>query len=596
MVRRRRLLLTYPPVLAEALGIMSVLTQLGFRPTTLTIAGGTITRTRAHHRVDTEGAAATDDLTRIDGRRSGIDDLLMLAAVHTDRTVVVKHGQGNINLAGGADFALDTTAQRILLIYDQESDTWNEVSRSASAGPAGPTGPAGTPGADGIPGYGVALPFNDAKAGSASVSGEGDYKLALAADLSSGVTSWAEAKNATQIRYHQHDQTNTDHSGYLDSIRAGDVLVIRAAHNRWLAYRFTADPTHTGALYTAAISLISYREDGGTGTLAGASVELLFSRGTGEAGQRGPVGYDGQPGYGAVLRYNTLRTGSDAVNANGHFKLASSTAPGTGISAWDAVKDAASLQLFTTDAGGTDQNDYLAALAVGDLITLRLAHNRWIAYRLTADPSITASVATLALTRASFNEAGGVGALTSTATDFLPSVAPSGADGATGPAGPPGLPGYNRVTTYNDIYFGPNTASQVAGAGDYALARPDSQTWGRNLWSNHKIATRLYLNEEEADGTHLGAFFGSLEAGSLVVFRLRLNTWIAYELTAAPVEQANGIWQFQIMYLAHDESGGQGTANGVVEDGNVDFLFARNEALAIGAFNAALYARALAPR
>lgn len=87
-------------------------------PSVLTINGGQITRTQVYHTVDTEGAAATDDLEYIGGGVVG--DLLILQPEHDTRTIVVKHNTvyGNIWLVGKADISLDDIHDHILLIYD----------------------------------------------------------------------------------------------------------------------------------------------------------------------------------------------------------------------------------------------------------------------------------------------------------------------------------------------------------------------------------------------------------------------------------------------------------------------------------------------
>lgn len=78
----------------------------------LTISAGAITATGNHHTVDTEGASATDDLETINGLSDG--DMCLIVAADASRTVVIKHGVGNIRLNGGVDFDLDNTEKGIL--------------------------------------------------------------------------------------------------------------------------------------------------------------------------------------------------------------------------------------------------------------------------------------------------------------------------------------------------------------------------------------------------------------------------------------------------------------------------------------------------
>lgn len=62
----------------------------------LVISSGAITTVRGHHRVDTEGGAATDDLDTINGGDN--NDLLLLFAADGSHTVRLRHAIGNIFL------------------------------------------------------------------------------------------------------------------------------------------------------------------------------------------------------------------------------------------------------------------------------------------------------------------------------------------------------------------------------------------------------------------------------------------------------------------------------------------------------------------
>jgi hypothetical protein len=77
-----------------------------------TIATGAVTVTNALDiAVDTEASAASDDLDTINGTVNG--QVVILRAVSSARTVVVKDGTGNLKLAG--DFSLDNNEDRIVL-------------------------------------------------------------------------------------------------------------------------------------------------------------------------------------------------------------------------------------------------------------------------------------------------------------------------------------------------------------------------------------------------------------------------------------------------------------------------------------------------
>ena len=82
-----------------------------------TISSGSITVDQSKHTVDTEGDASTDDLDTIN-RSAGNEEFLLLKAADDARTVVLKHGTGNIVTPSGDDYSLDSTDKVVLLIYD----------------------------------------------------------------------------------------------------------------------------------------------------------------------------------------------------------------------------------------------------------------------------------------------------------------------------------------------------------------------------------------------------------------------------------------------------------------------------------------------
>ena len=108
--------------LQPALGGSNYVIASGALTITGTVASANKNLSRIN--VDTEGAAATDDLDTITGGVSG--DILILAAANSTRTVVCKDGTGNMSLAG--DFSMDNTQDRIVLMY--EGTTWFELCRS----------------------------------------------------------------------------------------------------------------------------------------------------------------------------------------------------------------------------------------------------------------------------------------------------------------------------------------------------------------------------------------------------------------------------------------------------------------------------------
>jgi len=94
--------------------------------TELTIsAGGVITVTSNYHTVDTNGDAASDNLDTITiSGDIGEGSILILRPDHTDRTVVVRHDQGNILCNGNADITLDDSHDFAFLIYDETLVKW----------------------------------------------------------------------------------------------------------------------------------------------------------------------------------------------------------------------------------------------------------------------------------------------------------------------------------------------------------------------------------------------------------------------------------------------------------------------------------------
>lgn len=99
--------------------------------TELTIASGAITATQSQHRVDTEADAASDDLDTIT-MASGAGSMLFIAPAHTDRSIVLKHGTGNIATWNGEDVTLDNTAHWAMLM--RFGTTWLVIANSAGGG------------------------------------------------------------------------------------------------------------------------------------------------------------------------------------------------------------------------------------------------------------------------------------------------------------------------------------------------------------------------------------------------------------------------------------------------------------------------------
>lgn len=93
----------------------------------VTISGGVITVSSSYYSVDTEAAAATDDLDTITATTRD-SSLLLLRQSNNTHDVVVKHGTGNIHLKGSVDFTFTTQDNMLLLVKD--AGYWKEIGRA----------------------------------------------------------------------------------------------------------------------------------------------------------------------------------------------------------------------------------------------------------------------------------------------------------------------------------------------------------------------------------------------------------------------------------------------------------------------------------
>lgn len=102
-------------------------------PSELTIAAGVITVTTAtgSYRVDTAGDIPSDDLDTINGFAD--INLIKIRAEHADRTVVIKHGTGNIECPADTDISLLDTNHYVWLYYDSVLTKWVVIAPAAIA-------------------------------------------------------------------------------------------------------------------------------------------------------------------------------------------------------------------------------------------------------------------------------------------------------------------------------------------------------------------------------------------------------------------------------------------------------------------------------
>lgn len=106
--------------------------NLGNAPSTLTISGGEIDITNSYHLIDTQGAAASDELDTINGDLQG--DLLVLRIVSNSRVVTLKHNTGNIFFTSGADITLTSVNQVIILF--RAGSVWTGMGDTGGSVPA----------------------------------------------------------------------------------------------------------------------------------------------------------------------------------------------------------------------------------------------------------------------------------------------------------------------------------------------------------------------------------------------------------------------------------------------------------------------------
>lgn len=96
--------------------------------TTLTLSSDACTVTQNVHKIDTQAAAATDNLATLTiagNIRAG--HFLILYAANTAHVVTVKNGTGNLSLKGG-DFPMTSSKHFIILLL--VGTTWFELARS----------------------------------------------------------------------------------------------------------------------------------------------------------------------------------------------------------------------------------------------------------------------------------------------------------------------------------------------------------------------------------------------------------------------------------------------------------------------------------
>jgi hypothetical protein len=112
---------------------LTVHNKLNTRRNETTISSGAIAYTGAYMVVDTEGAAASDDLDTISGGSAG--DVVIIRSANDVRNVVLKHstaGANNLNLTNARDITLGVARDKVVLIRNSNG-FWEEVTHSTDS-------------------------------------------------------------------------------------------------------------------------------------------------------------------------------------------------------------------------------------------------------------------------------------------------------------------------------------------------------------------------------------------------------------------------------------------------------------------------------
>jgi len=126
-------------VLAAALSGSTLAIQLATlllsAPTTLTISGGVVTAAQTQHLIDTEGSAASDDLDTVTG--GATIPILILRPASGARTVVLKHGTGNLTCELAQNVSLADATDVAVLIWNGTGYTVSSYSTISPTGGLG---------------------------------------------------------------------------------------------------------------------------------------------------------------------------------------------------------------------------------------------------------------------------------------------------------------------------------------------------------------------------------------------------------------------------------------------------------------------------
>ena len=110
--------------------------NIAYTSSELTISSGVVTQTRAHHTIDTESDASSDDLDRLSNSSADDGTIVYLRQEASGRDVTVKHqagsGDGQFGLVNSEDFTIGTNGV-LILMRDTTNTQWIEIARSSAA-------------------------------------------------------------------------------------------------------------------------------------------------------------------------------------------------------------------------------------------------------------------------------------------------------------------------------------------------------------------------------------------------------------------------------------------------------------------------------
>ena len=106
----------------EADGSKQLTGIFNFEVESASISAGEINPSRSYLRVETEGAAASDDLNTINGGFDG--RILVIRAFNTAHTIVIKHGADNIDCGNLGDISLDSHEKVVIFKFSSTVAKW----------------------------------------------------------------------------------------------------------------------------------------------------------------------------------------------------------------------------------------------------------------------------------------------------------------------------------------------------------------------------------------------------------------------------------------------------------------------------------------